>query len=125
MNKIILMGRLTRDPEIRQTQDGLTIARFGIAVDRRGQNKETDFFNCTAFGKLAEFCERYLRKGTKIATDGRLQNDTYTNRDGVKVTAAQIILNEIEFAESKKAEQPQTDEPVPVDDLADSGLPFN
>lgn len=123
MNKIILMGRLTRDPEIRQTQDGLTIARFGIAVDRRGQNKESDFFNCTAFGKLAEFCERYLRKGTKIASVGRLQNDTYTNRDGVKVTAAQIILDEIEFAESKKAEQQeQPQEPVPVDDTL---LPFN
>ncbi|MCD8077996.1 MAG: single-stranded DNA-binding protein [Lachnospiraceae bacterium] len=109
MNKIILMGRLTRDPEIRYSsgENALAIARFSIAVDRRfrrgGDQAETDFFNCTAFGKQAEFVEKYLKKGTKILLSGRVQNDNYTNREGQKVYSVQVIAEEIEFAESKNA----------------------
>ena len=85
MNKIILMGRLTRDPEIRYSQgeNSLQIARYSIAVDRRFKRNgedEADFFNCTAFGKQAEFVERYLKKGTKVLVSGRLQNDNYTKQ---------------------------------------------
>lgn len=100
-----MMGRLTRDPEISSSTSGTTFARFSIAVDRKikaeGQ-PEADFFNCTSFGKQAEFIERYLKKGTKIVITGRLQNDSYTNKDGQKVTATKIITEEVEFAESKK-----------------------
>lgn len=109
MNKAIMMGRLTRDPEVRYggADNQTAIARFSIAVDRRfrraGDQAETDFFNCTAFGKQAEFVERYLRQGTKILLTGRIQNDNYTNREGQKVYSVQIIAEEIEFAESKNA----------------------
>lgn len=124
MNKVILMGRLTRDPEIRYTQDQKAVARFAIAVDRRfSAQKETDFFNCTAFGKLAEFAEKYLHKATKILLIGRVQNDNYTNKEGQKVTAVQIIADEIEFAESKAAERPAPE--TFLTDIPDEGLPFN
>ena len=112
MNKSILMGRLTRDPEVRysQTNSNMAIARFSLAVDRRykkqGDETTTDFFNCTAFGKQAEFVEKYLKKGTKVVVTGRIQNDNYTNKDGQKVYSVQIMVEEIEFAESKaSAEQ--------------------
>lgn len=128
MNKVILMGRLTRDPEIRYTQDQKAVARFALAVDRRfSQQKEADFFNCTAFGKLAEFAEKYLKKGVKILLSGRIQNDNYTNRDGQKVTAVQIIVDEIEFAESKAATEGRSAERPPsdfTDAPDDGGLPF-
>ncbi len=105
MNKVIMMGRLTRDPEISSSTSGTTFARFSIAVDRKikaeGQ-PEADFFNCTSFGKQAEFIERYLKKGTKIVITGRLQNDSYTNKEGQKVTSTKIMTEEVEFAESKK-----------------------
>lgn len=105
MNKVIMMGRLCRDPEVSSSTSGTTFARFSIAVDRKikaeGQ-PEADFFNCTSFGKQAEFIERYLKKGTKIVITGRLQNDSYTNKDGQKVNATKIITEEVEFAESKK-----------------------
>lgn len=124
MNKVVLMGRLTRDPEIRYTQEPKAVARFAIAVDRRfSAQKETDFFNCTAFGKLAEFTEKYLRKATKILLIGRIQNDNYTNKEGQKVTAVQIIADEIEFAESKAAERPSPE--TFLTDIPDEGLPFN
>lgn len=109
MNKVILMGRLTRDPEVRYggSDNQMAIARFSLAVDRRfrrqGDSVEADFFNCTAFGKLGEFVERYLKQGTKIALTGRIQNDNYTNKEGQKVYSVQIIAEEIEFAESKNA----------------------
>ena len=105
MNRLEIIGRLTRDPEIRMTQDGqTTIARFGIAVDRRGKDQKADFFNVTAFNKTAQFAEKYLKKGTKIAICGRIQQDEYTNKDGQKVTNVIIIADELEFCESKKAE---------------------
>ena len=106
MNKVIMMGRLTRDPEVRY--GGATngaIAKFSLAVDRRFKREgqpEADFFNCTAFGKTGEFVEKYLRKGTKVVIDGEIQNNNY-EKDGVKHYSDQIIINTIEFAESKKA----------------------
>lgn len=108
MNKLILMGRLTRDPEVRYSQgeSSLAIARFSLAVDRRFKRAgepDADFFNCTAFGKQAEFVERYLKQGTKILLTGRVQNDNYTNKEGQKVYSVQVIAEEIEFAESKNA----------------------
>ncbi|MCR4720564.1 MAG: single-stranded DNA-binding protein [Lachnospiraceae bacterium] len=104
MNKVILMGRLTRDPEVRYGDSQKAVARFGIAVDRRFAKEgdtSADFFNCTAFGKQAEFVEKYLKKGTKMLVTGRIQNDNYTNKEGQTVYSVQIIVDELEFAESK------------------------
>ena len=109
MNKAILMGRLTRDPEVRYSQGDsqMAIARFSLAVDRRykkqGDETTADFFNCTAFGKQGEFVEKYLKKGTKVVVTGRIQNDNYTNKEGQKVYSVQIMVEEMEFAESKAA----------------------
>ena len=86
MNKVILMGRLTRDPEVRYSQgeQATAVARYTLAVDRRGRSQENsaDFIPCVAFGKAAEFAERYLHKGTKIVLTGRIQTGSYTNKDG-------------------------------------------
>ncbi len=111
MNKVILMGRLTRDPEVRYTQGDtpLAIARYSLAVDRRqarsnnGDEQTADFINCVAFGRTAEFAERYLHKGTKIAITGRIQTGSYTNKDGVKVYTTDVVVEEHEFAESRNA----------------------
>ncbi|MCI8567373.1 MAG: single-stranded DNA-binding protein [Lachnospiraceae bacterium] len=108
MNKVILIGRLTRDPEVRYGQGGsqTAVARFSIAVDRRFKREgepDADFFNCTAFGKQAEFVERYLHKGIKMVVVGRIQNDNYTNRDGQQVYSVRVMVDELEFAESKNA----------------------
>ena len=102
------MGRLTRDPEVRYSQGAsqTAIARFSIAVDRRFKREgepDADFFNCTCFGKQAEFVERYLHKGVKVVLSGRVQNDNYTNKDGQMVYSVRIMVDEIEFAESKNA----------------------
>ena len=108
MNKVILMGRLTRDPEVRYSQgeNATAVARYSLAVDRRFRREgepTADFINCVAFGRAAEFAERYLRQGTKIAITGRIQTGSYTNRDGVKVYTTDIVVEEQEFAESKAA----------------------
>ena len=108
MNKVILMGRLTRDPEVRYSQGAnqTAIARFSVAVDRRFKRDgepTADFFNCTSFGRQAEFVERYLHKGTKVVLSGRVQNDNYTNKEGQMVYSVQIMVEDIEFAESKNA----------------------
>ena len=105
MNKVILMGNLTRDPEISYSQgSNMAIARFSIAVNRRfardGEDN-TDFFNCTAFGKTAEFVEKYFHKGSRMLLSGRIQNDNYTNKNGEKVYSVRIIAEDIEFAERK------------------------
>ena len=122
MNKAVLTGRLARDPEVRATKEGLTIARFTLAVDRK-KDEKADFFNLTAFGKTGEFVEKYLKKGTKINVIGRLQNDEYTNRDGQKVTSTIIIVDEVEFCESKKTAEKPADSFVPIGN--DEELPFN
>ena len=108
MNKVILMGRLTRDPEIRysQSENAMAIARYTLAVDRRFQkNSEqtADFIPCVAFTKAAEFAEKYFKKGTKICISGRSQTGSYVNKDGVKVYTTEVIVEEQEFAESKAA----------------------
>lgn len=109
MNKVILIGRLTRDPEVRYSQgeNASAIARFSLAVDRkykRDGEATADFINCVSFGKQAEFCEKYLRQGTKIAIVGRIQTGSYTNKDGQKVYTTDIVVDEIEFAESKASQ---------------------
>lgn len=107
MNKVILMGRLTRNPEVRHSQNAngeqLAIARFTLAVDRRGKDAGADYISCVEFGKSAEFAEKYLKQGTKITASGRIQTGSYTNRDGVKIYTTEVIIEEQEFAQSKKA----------------------
>ena len=122
MNKVILMGRLTRDPDIRYTQpnsaqEQTCTARYSLAVNRRfnrdGEQK-VDFISCVAFGRQAEFAEKYLRKGTKIALTGRIQTGSYTNRDGQKVYTTDVVIEEQEFAESKAVAQTTQQNPAPV-----------
>ena len=108
MNKVILMGRLTRDPEVRYStgNSSVTIARYTLAVDRRFRRDgecNADFISCVAFGKSAEFAEKYLRQGIKIVVTGRIQTGSYTNRDGQKVYTTDVIVEDQEFAESKTA----------------------
>lgn len=120
MNKVILMGRLTRDPEVRYSQgeQATAIARYTVAVDRRfrrdGDSQSADFIGCVAFGRQAEFAEKYLRKGTKIALTGRIQTGSYTNRDGQKVYTTDVVVEEQEFAESKAAGQNTQQNPAPM-----------
>lgn len=112
MNKVILMGRLTRDPDIRYTQGDcpMCIARYTLAVDRRSNRNanndgsNADFIPCVVFEKSAEFTEKYLKKGTKMAIVGRIQTGSYTNKDGVKVYTTEVVIEEQEFAESKNAQ---------------------
>lgn len=133
MNKVILMGRLTRDPEIRYTDQKMCIARFALAVDRRKKDQEqtADFPSCIAFGKSAEAAEKWLAKGKKIIVEGRIQTGSYTNKDGQKVYTTDVIVESWEFAESKSAEQtaapsaePAQDSFAPIDPVDDAGLPF-
>ena len=142
MNNVILMGRLTRDPDIRYSQgeQATAVARYTVAVDRRfrrdGDAQSADFIGCVAFGRQAEFAEKYLRKGTKIALTGRIQTGSYTNRDGQKVYTTDVVIEEVEFAESKgAAENHKAAEPKPVStdengfmnipDGIDEELPFS
>ena len=106
MNKVILMGRLTRDPEVRYSagENSLAIARYTLAVDRRFKRDgeaTADFISCVVFGKQAEFAEKYFRQGIRIVVSGRIQTGSYTNRDGVKVYTTDVVVEEQEFAESK------------------------
>ena len=108
MNKVILMGRLTRDPEVRYSQGDTptAIARYTLAVDRRTRKDgeaSADFISCVAFGKSAEFAEKYLHKGTKLVIAGRIQTGSYTNKDGQKVYTTDVVVEDQEFAESKAA----------------------
>lgn len=139
MNKVIFMGNLTRDPEIRYTQGekSMAIARFSLAINRRFSSEgetNVDFFNCTAFGKQAEFVEKYFRQGSRMLLVGRIQNDNYTNKNGEKVYSVQIMADEIEFAERKQAggnnnsepEQKQDDDDfMEIPENIESELPFN
>lgn len=109
MNKVILMGRLTRDPEVRysQGQNSTAIARYTLAVDRKFKdangNTGADFISCVAFGRAGEFAEKYFKKGTKIAIEGRLQSGSYTDKNGNKVYTTDVIIESQEFAESKNS----------------------
>ena len=141
MNKVILMGRLTRDPEVRYSQgdNASAVARYTLAVDRRFRRDgeaTADFINCVAFGRAAEFAERYLRQGTKIAITGHIQTGSYTNRDGQKVYTTDVVIEEQEFAESKGSTS-NSNQPAPtprtdmgdgfmnIPDGIDDELPFN
>ena len=108
MNKVILMGRLTRDPDVRYSQgeSATAVARYTLAVDRRFRrdgDATADFIGCVAFGRQAEFAEKYLRQGTKIAITGRIIRISITKRDGQKVYTTDVVVEEQEFAESKAA----------------------
>ena len=136
MNKVILMGRLTRDPDVRysQGQNQIAIARFTLAVDRRraaeGQ-QSADYIPCVALGKNGEFAEKYLKKGTKIVVEGRIQTGSYTNREGQKVYTTEVMVESQEFAESKRegdsSPQPEYDENgfMNIPDGIDEELPFS
>lgn len=137
MNKTILMGRLTRDPEVRYTQGNnpTAVAKYSLAVPRKFKREgepDCDFINCVAFGKLGEFAEKYLRKGTKIAVVGRIQTGSYTNKDGQKVYTTDVVVEEQEFCESKAQQQEQQKSVVDEDTgfinipdgIDDSELPF-
>lgn len=150
MNKVILMGRLTREPDVRYSQnaDGsMAVARYTLAVDRRrGRNSDNeqsaDFISCVAFGRSGEFAEKYLHQGTKIVVTGRIQTGSYTNKDGQRVYTTDVVVEEQEFAESKSsaaansgaAYTPSRPEPSAAagdgfmnipDGVEDEGLPFN
>ena len=134
MNNVTLMGRLTRDPEVRTAQgDSSTlIARYTLAVDRRaraGQEKQADFISCVAFGKSGEFAEKYLRKGTKIVLTGHIQTGSYTNKDGQKVYTTDVVVDNQEFAESKRTDSTASTDPVTDPVMAPvqmpEDLPFN
>lgn len=139
MNKVILMGRLTKDPEVRYSQGEkpMAIARYTLAVDRkfkRDGEPNADFINCIAFGKNGEFAEKYLHKGMKILIEGRWQSGSYTNRDGQKVYTNDCVVESCEFAESKNASQSERPQPMPqtdsdgfmsIPDGIDEELPFN
>ena len=120
MNKVILMGRLTRDPEVRYSQgeNAMAIARYTLAVDRRfnrnNDEQTADFISCVAFGRSGEFAEKYFHKGTKIAVTGRIQTGSYTNKDGVKVYTTDVVVEDQEFAESKSASQQAGNEYAPA-----------
>lgn len=125
MNLSILTGRLTKDPEARQTANG-SMARFTLAVDRIGKDKNADFIPCVAFGKTADSAATYLHKGTKIALDGRIQTGSYTNKEGVKVYTTDVIVNHWEFCESKQAQpKEEPDGFMAVPGEIDEALPFN
>jgi len=153
MNKVILMGRLTRNPEVRYSagDSSMAIARYTLAVDRRfarrGEDNNgatADFISCVAFGRSAEFAEKYLHQGTKVVVTGRIQTGSYTNKDGQKVYTTDVVVEEQEFAESKAASSaagttaytPSRHEPSAAagdgfmnipdgDSVEDEGLPFN
>lgn len=138
MNKVIMIGRLVKDPDIRYSQGANTtcVARYTLAVDRKFKQEgqpTADFINCIAFGKLGEFAEKYLHKGVKIAVVGRIQTGSYKNKDGNTVYATDVVVEEQEFCESKSQSNSQP-HPAPSNDnswmsipdnLDDSSLPFN
>ena len=132
MNKVVLIGRLTRDPDIRYTQgpEPMAVARYTLAVNRPRQQDSTqkaDFISCLAFGSRAEFAEKYLRKGMKIAIAGRIQTGSYTNREGQKVYTTEVLVNEHEFAEGKAKEEAQEapkDGFMDIPDGIDEEIPF-
>ncbi|MGN0372630.1 MAG: single-stranded DNA-binding protein [Enterocloster sp.] len=154
MNRVILMGRLTRDPEVRYSQGerSMAIARYTLAVDRRGrrnqdggdQQQTADFINCVAFDRAGEFAERYFRQGMRVLVSGRLQTGSYVNKDGQRVYTTEVILDDQEFADSKGqasdmsgyGQSAPAQRPAPAsaigdgfmnipDGVEDEGLPFN
>ena len=135
MNKVIFTGNLGQAPEIRNSQSGTTVVTFSLAVKRRfhkDNEPDTDWFQCIAFGKTAEFVEKYLSKGSKVVVEGEVQNNNYEDKTGVKHYGTKIIVNSVEFGESKGAAQQITpaaeakdDSFVNVPDGIPEELPFN
>lgn len=152
MNQCVLMGRTTRDPEVRYTQQGMCIARYTLAVDRRPQpdgTRQADFINCTVFGKLAEVTQKYVHQGMRLTVSGRIQTGSYTDKDGRKVYTTDVIVEDQEFAESKATTEARLNQQAPQqgyqappqqnyqqqslgegwmqipDGLDDAGLPWN
>ncbi len=130
MNKVILVGRLTRDPDVRysQSDSNMAVARYTLAVDRRINSNSTDgqtadFIGCVAFGRSAEFAEKYLRKGTKVCVSGRIQTGSYTNKDGQKVYTTDVVVERHEFVDSKSQSGGSGDSfvPAPGQSNADDG----
>lgn len=131
MNKVILIGNLTRDPELTETPSGVAVCRFAMAISRdyanADGNRETDFFNITVWRGKAENCGKYLRKGNKVAICGSLQNRSYEDKDGIKRTVAEIIASEVEFLTPKQSEENVVSvkrEREPLLQIDDNQLPF-
>ena len=133
MNKTILIGNLTRDPELTETPSGVAVCKFSIAVSRdyadADGNRETDFFNITVWRGRAENCGKYLKKGNKVAIVGKLQNRSYEDKDGVKRTVTDIIADEVEFLTPKQASQEEsvvsmTRQRPQLEQIDDNHLPF-
>lgn len=112
MNRVDIIGRLTRDAELKSSTSGVSYYRNGLAVDRKGKDAGTDFFNVLAFGKTAEFLEKYFRKGSKVGISGHLQSGKYKNKDGVEVTTVEIVVDEADFCDTK-AESSAPANPAP------------
>ena len=134
MNKVILMGRLTRDPDVRVStgERSMSIARYTLAVDRRGRRSDNgeqtaDFISCVAFDRAAEFAEKYLHQGTKVLVTGRIQTGSYTNKEGHKVYTTDVMIEEQEFCESKPSPNTSAGDGFMnlPDGMDDEGLPFN
>ncbi len=134
MNKVILSGRLTRDAEVRYSQSGSAVAKFSLAVDRKFNKEEqsADFINCVAFNKTAEFLEQYGKKGTKFIVEGRIQTGSYTDKNGNKVYTTDVVVEQVEFAESKGNTETPKDAPkqspdgfMNFPDIDAEELPFN
>ncbi len=135
MNKVILVGRLTRDPEVRTGgANNTAVARFSVAVDRKfkrdGDDQTADFINCVAFGKTAEFMEKYFKKGMRIGIEGRITTGSYTDKEGKKIYTTDVTCENVEFVESKRdndnpAPQPDNDGFMNIPDGIDEELPFN
>lgn len=126
MNNVQLIGRLTKDPDIRNAND-TKVARFTLAVDRRFKKGEADFISCVAFGKTAEFVEKYLLHGVKVGVGGRIQTGSYQKQDGTKVYTTDVIVEEVEFCESKKDSEASHKQAVEESftALEDDNLPFS
>ncbi len=131
MNKFIGIGRLTKDAEVRRNGD-VTVARFTTAIDRRFKKdgeQSADFISCVAFNKTAEFIEKYFSKGSKIAFEGRIQTGSYTNKEGKKVYTTDVVVDNVEFADSKRenstpASTPSDDGFIAIPDDVDDVIPF-
>lgn len=131
MNQVLLIGNIVRDPELSETANGVALCRFSIAVNRdyKTENGEriADFFNITTWRKTAELCGKYLKKGSKVAIVGSLQNRTYEDKEGIKRTVTDIVANEVEFLSSVQSEENPAEKPKPKLEEVDAeqlDLPF-
>ena len=126
MNKVALIGRLTREPDVRYSQGGepMAIARFTLAVDRRTKSRDADFISCVAFGKNGEFVEKYFHKGMKVAVIGRIQTGSYDSKDGHKVYTTDVICEELDFCESKQKQNADADGFMNIPDEIEEEMPF-